>query len=61
MISGGFMERDFGNGSNTLTQETTTSSQRLLRGYYGVTRGADVAVSYASAAIGWRPVLELME
>ncbi len=47
-----------GNGSYNWCQETAGSSNRVLRGYYGVSRLSRNAPSYVHSTRGWRPFLE---
>jgi len=52
----------FGSGSYSWTQETpVTSTQRLLRGGFGVTLVGRVTATGADTYIGWRPCLRLAQ
>jgi len=52
----------FGSGSYSWTQETpVTSTQRLIRGYVGVTRVTRTTATNTSSSLGWRPCLRLAQ
>jgi len=56
------VHRDFGNGSLSWTQETpATSTQRLLRGFPGITNVNRFTATFTGTVIGWRPCLRLAQ
>lgn len=55
------MHYNFGNGSSSWCQETpATTTNRVYRGYAGVSRADNHSATLTGPSDGWRPVLEVL-